>query len=330
MSLPSQRPNYVLVWIGIVMLTFSMAGNWLLESPSFPSTNLADSARLSIVYEDSAFLPPVDSAQEDLVPKIPQEVENVFDQQIPVRRDEYFLKDQTLAKHEVDLGPPIWETGRLSLDSQPELLEITINDAVIPRKGISPVHDGLGLGEEQWQSFRSKALPATAPRNRKQKAADAWDQGQYNSSWSNRKGFANRGKKGAGKNREIFIQTHFRPAPNGRIAASFFLARPHIQGRIEFLQGNQDAMLAQRAEQYLDALEAVIRESQENASEQGAQSQKREQLEQIRQMKAKLLEHLRQRPGGIELVAELSQIQLEAFMQKLSAQNPRFRALLKS
>jgi len=312
------------------MLTFSMAGNWLLESPSSPSTNLADSARLSIVYEDSAFLPLVDPAQGELVRKAPQEIENVFDQQIPVRRDKDFLKDQALAKHESILGPPTWKTGKLSLDSQPEILEISTNDAAIPIKGISAVQDGLLSGEEQWQSFRSKALPASAPRNRKQKAADAWDQGQYNSSWSDRKGFANRGKKGAGKNREIFIQTHFRPAPNGRIAASFFLTRSHGQGLIDFLQGDKDTMLAQRAEQYLEALESVISESQENASEQGAESRKREQLEQIRQLKAKLLEQLRQHPGGIELVAELSQKQLEALMQKLSAQNPRFRALLKS
>jgi len=335
MSLPTQRPNYVLVWIGIVMLTFSMAGNWILDSSGQAATNLVDSTRSTLDYEDSAILPGASTSMQNLMATDALAKEDAFDQMIPLRQDESLVDGIPLAQHDQDYGPTVWQPFQMeSVKEGPEPGKDSEQGIVTLR--LAPEESALSQPEQDFHAFKPKRK-----LSRKQKAAAGWEQnGQYNSEWKgDHFGHASKsGKGGKGRGtRSILVKSSFTPKGPGRIAVRFFLGQEgnqeRLQNRLELLQDGESARLAHLAEQYLNVLEEVLSEDQDDANgAAGRDSSKlrKQELGRLAQMKSKLRERLMQRPGGIELVAELSPSQLEALLQKLSAQNPKFRALVSS
>lgn len=334
MSLTPQRPNYVLIWIGIVMLTFSMAGNWILDSSARPTSNLVGSTRSSLDYEDSAILPKGFSNHVDLLSADPLAVEDVFDQMVPLRDDEYFVEELSLAKQENILEPGAWQPFPMETVSEASKpFEDSPQEAIA--LGIKPQDSVSSQPEQQLHAFQQER-----GLSRKQKTAARWiENDQYNSSWKgDQHGRAGKsGKNGKGRmGRSILVKSSFTPKGHGRIAVRFFLGNPERMGfphnRLAMLQGEGNERLAQLTEEYLEAMEEVLREDLDTDPDSGqdAEVRNRTELQRLGQMKAKLRERLMQRPGGIELIAELSPKQLEALFQKLSAQNPKFRALVSS
>lgn len=331
MSLAPQRPNYVLLWIGIVMLTFSVVGQWLLGSGFSTPADLVGSPRSSMDYEDPSILPV--HGTTDLPLSKALSAEDIFDQMVPLRAEEVFLDGFSLANQEVSIEPAKWllfPAETVELD--PEASDLSGQGDQV--QGL--VSEQLPPAEPQQQLHRSKLRPTLdSGLSRRQKAKERFqDDGQYNSSFRNQ-GLGRSGKQRAGSDRLIVVKSQFTQRAHGKIAVRFFLNQPKALNRIQDLD-KENSQLALMAEAYLEAMREAILEDDSEGDSEGDDanseelSQKKMALKNLALMESKIHERLHQRPGGIELLAELSPKQLEALLQKLSAQDPRFRALVNS
>ncbi|MDA0666179.1 MAG: hypothetical protein O3A95_01190 [Planctomycetota bacterium] len=333
MSLAPQRPNYVLIWIGIVMFTFSMVGNWVLDSSSSKTSNIIGSTRSNMDYEDSALLPVHGNMVSNPPYSTALAAEDTFDQMVPLFEEEISLKENSLANQEIPLGPLEWTLLPIeAVELEQEAAERTEQEDRNP--GL--VSEKLPSAEPQGQlhSYRVRQTQDSA-LNQRQKTTDRFqNQTQYDST-SRNLGLAGKGKPKLGSDRSILVKSVFTPRDHGKIAVRFFLEHPAASGQaLDRLPGlgEESTRLALMAETYFAAMEEVILEddSAENDADSEELRHKRIALKRLAEMKSKIRERLQQRLGGIELLAELSPEQLEALLQKLSAQDPRFRALVNS
>ena len=333
MSLTTQRPNYVLVWIGIVMLTFSLVGQSFLDSGPVASPNSADFARFSKSKKDVANGFSSTASGSSLASAAAIAGEDAFDQLVPLRGEEIALEGISLTNHEISMGPEVWSP----FSAEAVELELGGSKTGDPNgiyQGI--ISEGTHSNEPQKQLHAFNVRQVQESRlSRKQKAQNgSQGNGQYNSTakGSSLKGL-NRKKKGD-SGPLVVVKSKFTSKPNGRVAVRFFLKHPNAsdqaKNRVENLSEAENTRLARLAESYLAAMEEVVVNDHSNDDDLEQQAHKQLALQRIAQMKSKIREHIRQRPGGIELLAELSPNQLEALMQKLSAQNPKFRALVSS
>lgn len=337
MSLAPQRPNYVLVWIGIIMLTFSMVGQWFLAPGSNSPADFVGSTRSSLDFEDSANLPIPQNLAGNTSPLRALVAEDSFDQMVPLHGEEISFDEISFANQEDFLGP---DTIHLF---PKEAVDFNTEPAKSPEsgelsQGLIPEIPSVEDMPEQLHSFRNLPLQESN-LSRKQKAKRRYQdnnqgQGNYNSSFENR-GLGRSSEQRTQSDRIVLVKTKIISSGGGKVAVSFLLNHPKASGqfldRLQKLDG-EDSKLAQMAETYLAAMEEVIREDASDQADYDSKlhAKKKLALKRLAQMKAKVRENLRQRPGGIELLAELSPSQLEALLQKLSAQNPKFRALVNS
>lgn len=333
MSLATQRPNYVLIWIGIVMLTFSVMGQWLLDSGFTTPAGLVGSTRSSMDYEDSSILPGHATTATNPASSTALSAEDLFDQMIPLYEEEVSWDGFSLANQEVSIEPAKWTLFPAeAVELDPEALDRSAQGDQI--QGLVP--EQLPPAEPRQQLHRNKLLTTPdSDLSRRQKAKERFqDDGQYNSSIRNR-GLGRSGKQRSGSDRLILVKSKFTQRGHGKIAVRFFLNQPMAsQKALDRIQGldEESSQLALIAEAYLEAMREVILEDDSEGDDANSEelSQKMMALKNLAQMKSKIRERLHQHPGGIELLAELSPEQLEALLQKLSAQDPRFRALVNS
>ena len=318
MSLAPQRPNFVLIWIGIVMLTFSVGGKWLLDLASGISSTAENQARLYLDTEDFSILPDFPLPSTGDLALLPAPMEAVFDQLVPLREDPT-LPDDLLAGlkgHEESVLAGVL-AAKSSAKVTPEAAEETLDPGLV-----HPIEED----QPEQQKFHALHLAQTLQGERHDgnaRSSTEWHPSRGGND-AGRLAVAARKAKGSGK--DVVVKTTLVPLAKGRVSIHFLLTHAQSlkpnQGRVEGLLSERrdlDPHLALRAAEILHALEEVV-EADESSLE--------EERERIRRMQKKLLQYLQQRPGGVELMAELSPRQLEQLLQKLSVRNPEFRALL--
>lgn len=331
MSLSPQRPNFILIWIGIIMLTFSVAGDWMFGPKVLRTTDSGDFATRTEAFEDSAngILGSLDLP--GLAEPMPVYLEQAYDQSVPLVETRPWDAERSLAEAGILTEP----AERIS-EEQPQESS-TLKTAPLPPATEFAGESGLVQPEKdpgvdpvpQHHSFQEAAL---RKRQKGMKSRPWSEHGQYNlvhgGSGSHASAVARKVKEIADRSgKEVLIRTTVIPIAKDRLMVRFGLENPEWVGQAKDKLSERpeiaERLLAKRSKDLLASMEEVL-EEQPTADEE-AERKKREKL---KRMKAKLTTHLGQRPGGLELVAELSPAQLEALMKKLSARNPRLRALM--
>ena len=314
------------------MLTFSVVGNWLLGPSVVRSRDSGDFATQSRLLKDSANSILGGPALPGLENPRPIFLDQAFDQVIPLKEPgshhiESILAEAGLLPETTLVIPQVAGPGDVSEAGHgPIPAENTV-------EGIGLVQNEEETGVERQPEHHSFQEATYRKRKKATKTSHWRDSGQYHATHGGGGsdfGAAARKLKGLGKGKgkEILVRTTLMPLAKDRILVRFSLQNPEwesekILDRIKGHRSEAEQRLAARSRDLLQSLEEVL---DEEPSEE--EDRDREKRAKFQRMKAKLATHLQQRPGGLELMAELSPAQLEALLKKLSARNPGLRALI--
>lgn len=330
MSFAPQRPNFVLVWIGIVLLTFSFLSNFLAGGGGIKGSSAEGRVHRAgdIVVNDSLTLPALSDAAEVIAEESGfRIVSDPLAMEPHELNGDFFppLADQEQADFTVD-------GLELPLDFPLEVLEEA------QEEDLPAVVKGVGIHEPEGSSGPNHALrpavgnPAssvtvseastTASNSSRQDSMF----GGYGSHLSSAAGKAkrNQDRPQFGKNVKARILSSNR---SGTVVVSFLLDHPDGKNRVrKQLQDRElNPRLVAQARDFVQAMDEVEDEVQD---EQAAEDQ-RTKLDRIdNDRRRELMRMLRLHPGGVEIIAEMTPQQLRALANKLDARSPKLRALV--
>lgn len=323
MSLSPQRPNYVLIWIGVVMLTFSLAGKWLMLEPKGATVRFSTS---DVAEAGGPFFDEVTGAMDsriypdgtrvaDLTALPPSPAVLSEDEAPPIDWDFAGAETLLVDEHGLPLTPE--ELERLEREAQAEVAEIGSSSLVDPH-GTQPdaqsVHHAFNHVESEGPSKRSKA------KNRLR------DSGKLEAFWAGGRGLGAKGfRRRPSPPDGVGVRTTITPMAKDRLLVRFHLhglqgPQQDLADRLAEERQDLDPQMLRRASELLSALDSVVDPEQAEDEDQ-ADADRRERLR-LERMQGRLVQHLKQRPGGVELVAELSPDQLRSLLHKIQRTKP--------
>jgi len=318
MSLAPQRPNFVLVWIGIILLTFSFISNFL-GSPSNEETSALD-GRIGLsgidIFDHPANLPAEFNSDTAFRAAVASSL--------------------STEPAEVDFHPiPGEATNSLAAEATQEIEgaeQIEFEDELLvpaEEPGALSTTGGSALPEQ----------PDSAPNNHSLRSSTASNQSSGNSSGNSsggsyQSGFggSNLAHAGGALRRaiksdpsvEVVTKIAKGSSKRGTLIVSFMLKHPvaaeRLQGQAQGLE--MSPKVAAKARQYMKSMAAASLEEEvetegEHSSEASGQSRAR---------KRDLIRMLRLHPGGIEIIAEMTPAHIRELANKLDARSQRPRA----
>lgn len=325
MSLAPQRPNFVLVWIGIILLTFSLISNFLAKSATdadFTAGGRAGVAR-SLILEDSRPLPNFFTPESRLAEEAsfePQESQLEpfslpFENQIlaPLAKDDISSTLEESVVFPVELLEPAVEEKLRSADRvgvgtklpSPASSNHSLEQNTTSRFNESSLVDGSssGSGDSLKSTYGGSGRNLNLGQQRLRKALE-----------TSGPGVAVKAKLMKASNRNTVI-------------VSFFVSHPNATEKLQSrLRGRElSPKVIAMAREYMRAVAETHRsESEEDFElEEDAQNELEESA-----LRRELIRKLRQRPGGIEIIAEMTPAQLRELANKLDARSHKLRALV--
>lgn len=333
MSLAPQRPNFVLVWIGIVLLTFSFLSNFLAGSSGIkgsPSEGRIGRAGSTVIDDSMTLLGLSDTAK------------------VIAEESGFRLVSDPLAlePHELvgDFNPPLADQHQtdFSADGREAPLDFPLELLEEAEEGeLSAAVGGVEFNKQPETSGPNHALrPAVGNTNFKVKAAEAAATNSNRSHQNSMYGGAGHflasglGKAAKGKDGPKFgANVRARivgSGQSGTILVSFLINNPDGSALLHNKLGrrNVDPRLVAQARNLVEAVEEVEEELEEDDDQQEAR-RKQGILERVDNMRRReLTRMLRLHPGGLEIIAEMTPEQLRALANKLDARSPKLRALM--
>ncbi|MHC4380004.1 MAG: hypothetical protein ACYSU1_02805 [Planctomycetota bacterium] len=326
MSLAPQRPNFVLIWIGVVMLTFSLAGKWILLEPK--------GAKKQMITSDLA------EAGEPAINQASPTSGLLSGSLNAARSSGHDFPEATTDPQMDEILPEGWDFAGVEDFVRPEGIPEVLDEILNPTSQDAEKEEILGTAllpephgtQPDIQEVHHALLPVESS-SKKTKKSHLVDSGKLDSRWRGgrygRQGGARMGG-GGGKGQDVLVRTTVEQSGKGRLLVRFYLTNPEgaYDNLADLIGRNEgaDAQMLRHANEILFSMEQAVGETDEPAdSENDADRAERKRL---KNMQKKLVQHLSQRPGGVELVAELSPAQLDALMHKLSARSPKLRALM--
>jgi hypothetical protein len=329
MSLAPQRPNFVLVWIGIVLLTFSFISNFLAGGSDNESSTADGRATLGdhLVLEDASTLPGLgftSSTEADAVAapalfEMDKSDPRVLDDDHDTPLADNGSADATTGDQDVEFPLELKEVAE-----QPELeAEETAIGGLTP---VAPMHSqGVQTKAVEPASERgvNRAGKPSVRRGKTFQATYGGPNAQMGRSLAKTaKGFD---KPGLG----IQVKTKLTESGHsGTVIVSFLLSHPqtgqNLRDRLDTQEIDPKIRAAARAlirdvqQADQDAVDAEAEEDrEEDLADSEAASERRD-----------LLRMLRLHPGAIEIIAELTPAQLQELANKFGARSQKLRALV--
>ena len=324
MSLAPQRPNFVLVWIGVILLTFSLLSNFLAESSAGADSTAGGRAGVThnLILEDFRPLPrffsPA-SALEENASTEPQE-----NQLAPYSRPFREGLDAPFASQPESIG---MEEG---VDFPVELLEPAAGEELRLAESIGggvqqPRSDSSNHALRQESSTRANELGPVAGASSGAGSLKA----TYGGSGSDR----NRGlhslraaleTSGPGVSVKAKV---LKTSNRNTVLVSFFVSHPNAEENLKSrLDGREiSPKVKAMAREYMKAVQDTEPEDSEDDIESEEDSQEEFDRSSLRR---ELIRKLRQRPGGLEIIAEMTPAQLRELANKLDARSAKLRALM--
>ncbi|MCP4093161.1 MAG: hypothetical protein GY747_06895 [Planctomycetes bacterium] len=329
MSLAPQRPNFVLVWIGIVLLTLSFLSNFLAGGDGMQG--LAPEGRVghvaNYVVDDSLTLPDLSEGAEVIAEESGFRIVSDPLAMEPHQLDGDFFPPMADQKEAI-FGP---DGLKKPVDFPVELLEEA------DKEDLPSVVKGVRVHEGAEDSGINHALrPAVGDPGQQGQPTEATassDRPHQNSMYGGSGGHLssalgkfkkNQDRPGFGAKVKARILGSNK---GGRILVSFMIDNPNGKDLLPSQLAKKDLSprLVAKARNLLEAVENLDEESDSEESVE-EQHSKREWIENAR--RRELTRMLRLHPGGIEIIAEMTPAQLRALANKLDARSPRLRALL--
>jgi hypothetical protein len=328
MSLAPQRPNFVLVWIGIILLTFSLISNFLAK----PATNADSTAggragvARSLVLEEESPLPGFQNAESALTQKVNSEQRN--EQLIPFSLPFVNEVQSPLAKDGMAT------TLEDRVDFPVELLEPAVRFEEQLRSA-----EGVGIGGSvptPVSSNHSLQSPTSHKGSQSHDGAGA-NSGVAGSLKSTYGGFGRDLQLGKHGLRGV-LDTHgpgvavktklVKSSNHNTVIVSFFVSHPNASDKLQnHLEGRSlNPKIVAMAREYMQA----VQDTQESESEEDLETQENSQneFEDAPSLRRELMLKLRQLPGGLEIIAEMTPAQLRELANKLDARSQKLRALV--
>jgi hypothetical protein len=332
MSFAPQRPNFVLVWIGIVLLTFSFLSNFLAGGGGIkgspPEGRMGRTS--DYVVDDTLTLPALSGST-----KVIAEESGFRLVSDPLALDPH--------QFEGDLYPPLADQQQsdFSQDGLDLPLEFPVELLEGAKESVPPaVVRGVGIDEQPEASGPNHAVrPAVhraGPHVQATTATANTEGSQQNSMYGGNRSHLSSAAGKASKNQDhpdfgANVKARVLASnQRGMVLVSFMLNNPDGQNllRNQFNSGQVDPKLLAKARNLVQAVHEVDEELAEDDSEQAADQERTKQERVDNMRRRELTRMLRLHPGGIEIIAEMTPKQLRALANKLDARSPKLRALL--
>lgn len=311
------------------MLTFSLAGKWMMEEPAGAKKHLITS---DIAEAGKPFFSNPSGSKGLLSGNI-----------TPPGSTFQNLPETSSDSRGLEILPEVWDLAGTEDFTRTEGIPETLEEILTPTSQETEAEDLVDTAglvppagtqpELQEVHHALRPVEAFTPTAKKSKKSQLRDSGKLDSHWAGNPYGRRRGARTggpAGHGQDVLVRTTVEPSAKGRLLVRFVLSNSGgAFGNLNDLlsaDSQLDAQLAHRAAELLRTMDEAVEESSEETDTEVDRD--REERERLQKMQRKLVQHLRQRPGGLELVAELTPDQLDILMHKLSARNMKLRALI--
>ena len=325
MSLAPQRPNFVLVWIGIILLTFSLISNFLAtaETTADSTASGRTEAARSLLLEDHQILPAFFNPGTALAEKATLE-----------------QREKQLAPYslpfETDFEAPLAKDGESSAKMEKvhfpvELLEPAATEDLrsAEQQGVGtklPVSETTNHSLHQNSSARSNSAQGFA--------GTASGGGTLQSTYGGSDRNLSEGQQSlrdaletSGPGVRVKAQI-VKASKQNTVIVRFLVSHPNAAQNLKNgLEGREiSPKVMAMAREYMHAVQDTDQELSEEEDLDSEGSTENQHFDGSR--RRELIRKLRQRQGGLEIIAEMTPAQLRELANKLDARSHKLRALV--